>query len=160
LAVEGQVASPTAAAEEMNELPPAEWSWTKQYRIGWQDAEGALAAMANVTSDLLATGVWHIGLFIVASARHGTGDAQRLYGDLERWAADNGARWLRLGVVAGNGRAERFWERAGFREIRHRPNMRMGQRTNTVRVMLKALRGDALKDYLQLVPRDRPDEPG
>lgn len=46
---------------------------------------------------------------IVATARHGTGDAQVLNRGLESWAVANGAVWMWLGVVQGNTRAERFW---------------------------------------------------
>jgi predicted GNAT superfamily acetyltransferase len=110
-----------------------------------------------VITDLLAAHVWHIGLFIVASARHGNGDARRLHDGLEQWARDHGTHWLRLGVVQGNARAERFWEHCGYTQVRVREGLQMGQRTNTVRVMIKPLAGSTLEEYLALVPRDRPD---
>jgi GNAT superfamily N-acetyltransferase len=86
--------------------------------------------MANVVSDLLAPTVWHIGTFIVATSRHGRGDAQVIYDNLEAWARRNGAQWLRLGVVKGNLRAEHFWERQGFAQTRLRPGVSMGRLTN------------------------------
>jgi hypothetical protein len=55
------------------------------------------------------------------------------------WIAGNGARWVRLGVVAGNARAERFWHRAGYREVRRRQGVVMGERVNTVVVMVRRL---------------------
>jgi len=76
-------------------------------------------------------------LFIVATARHGTGDAQVLNEGLEDWARANGAKWLRLGVVQGNVRAERYWESLGYIQTRTREGMQMGKLTNTVRVMVK-----------------------
>jgi ribosomal protein S18 acetylase RimI-like enzyme len=115
--------------------------------------------MANVTSDLLASGVWQLGLFIVATARHGIGEAQMLYRELEAWMAANGAAWVRLGVVLGNARAERFWERQGFGDVRRRLDVVMGQRSNTLRVMAKPLTGQSIEAYLQLVARDRADAP-
>src|SRR6185503_9869809 len=102
------------------------------------DQADAMVAMANVVSDFLAAGVWHIGLFIVATERHGSGDAQALYRGLEAWARSNGAAWLRLGFI----------------ETRTRL-VDMGQRTNTVRVMIKPLAGGTLEQYLSLVERDR-----
>jgi GNAT superfamily N-acetyltransferase len=156
-ATSGEPAGPDEAHEEMHEPLPEGWPFTKQWRLGWRAADGALIAMANVTADLLAVGVWHIGLFIVATAQHGSGDAQKLYQDLERWAAANDAAWLRLGVVLGNTRAERFWERIGFQEVRRRHDIRMGLRDNTIRVMMKPLRGGTVAEYVQAVPRDRPD---
>jgi ribosomal protein S18 acetylase RimI-like enzyme len=113
--------------------------------------------MADIVSDLLARHVWHIGLFIVATRLHGAGVAQLLYGHLERWALKHGAEWFRLGVVEGNARAERFWQRCGFVEVRTRDGVQMGPRTNTIRVMFKPLGGGDRLEYLALIARDRPD---
>ncbi|HEY8708097.1 MAG TPA: GNAT family N-acetyltransferase [Burkholderiaceae bacterium] len=157
LAVQGEPAGANEAHEEMHgELPPG-WSYTKKWLVGYRDSEDSLLALANVVSDLLAPGVWHIGLFIVATSRFGTGDAQALYRGLETWAASNGANWLRLGVVQGNVRAERFWEALGFVQTRTRSGVKMGKLTNTLRVMVKPLASGTLEQYLSLVERDRPE---
>lgn len=123
------------------------------------DATGNMVALADGVSDLLAPGVWHIGLFIVASARHGTGDAQRLHQSLRDWATAQGAAWLRLGVVQGNTRAERFWQAQGYRQTRTREGVQIGPRVHTVRVMVLPLAGGEMADYLARVPRDRPESP-
>jgi GNAT superfamily N-acetyltransferase len=157
LAVFGKPAGPDAAHDEIRDLPPAGWSFTQRWLLGYAAADGEFAAVADVVSDLLVPGVWHIGLFIVATPRHGSGDAQVLYRRLESWATGEGARWLRLGVVQGNARAERFWEAQGFVETRTRTRVEMGKRTNTLRVMVKPLPGGTLDAYLAAVPRDRPE---
>jgi GNAT superfamily N-acetyltransferase len=157
LSIQGEPARPDEAHDEIHGELPAGWPFTKKWVIGYGGDDGTLLAMANVVSDLLADGVWHIGTFIVATARHGTGDAQRLYRGIEDWAVANGARWLRLGVVQGNGRAERFWLSRGFVEARARDGVPFGRVTNTVRVMFKPLAGGSPEDYLLLVPRDRPE---
>lgn len=74
---------------------------------------------------------------------------------LEVWAASQGARWLRLEVVKGHARAERFWERAGFVEARTRDAVQIGDRVQMIRVMSKALAGGSMVAYLAMVPRDR-----
>ena len=159
VAIQGEPAAANEAHEEIHgELPPG-WAYTKKWLVGCIDAEGSMQAMANVVSDLLAPGVWHIGLFIVATSRFGTGDAQALYRGLETWAASNGANWLRLGVVQGNLRAERFWEALGFVQTRTRSGVEMGKLTNTLRVMVKPLASGTLEQYLALVERDRPELP-
>lgn len=155
LAVNGEPAGPREAFEEIHGELPAGWSYTKNWLIGYLNASGELAAMANLTSDLLAAGVWHIGLFIIETSRHGNGNARLLYRSLEDWAQSLGAAWLRLGVVEGNGRAEQFWKSCGFVQTRTRRGVSMGKRVNTLRVMFKPLRGGSLDDYLQLIPRDR-----
>lgn len=156
IAVNGERPGPDAAREEIRAELPQGFSHTRKWLLGYMDEAKALAAMANVVSDLFADGVWHIGLFIVATPRHGSGDAQRLYAGLEAWARANGACWLRLGVVQGNARAEGFWQRLGFIQTRTRL-VEMGTRMNTVRVMMKPLAGGTREQYLSLVERDRPE---
>jgi GNAT superfamily N-acetyltransferase len=155
-AVQGERARPDEAKEEITGPRPQGWMYTKKWVIGYVDASDEVVAMANVVSDLLAPGVWHIGLFILATSRHGTGDARKLYSGLETWAASNGADWLRLGVVKGNVRAERFWHSNGYIQTRTRDGVEMGRRTNTLCVMFKPLKGGSIEQYLSLVPRDRP----
>jgi GNAT superfamily N-acetyltransferase len=157
LATSGEPASASEAEEEITDPLPAEMSYTKKWVIGYVDESGELAAMANVIADLLAPSVQHVGTFIVATDRHGTGDAQRLYGALEAWARDAGGAWMRLGVVLGNTRAERFWISQGYRPVKQRHDIQMGTRTVTILVMYKPLRGGTRDEYLALVPRDRED---
>ncbi len=159
LAVNGEIAGADEAREEVEGRLPAGWSFTRKWVLGLADRGGALVAMMNVVSDLLAPGVLHIGLFMVDSPARGSGLAQALLGRLERWAIAGGAAWLRLGVIAGNDRAERFWESAGFVEVRRREGIVMGRKVNTVRVMVKPLAGGAVQDYLARVARDRPESP-
>jgi GNAT superfamily N-acetyltransferase len=155
LATSGQPAGPLEAEEEITTQVPADMSYTKKWVIGYVNESGDLAAMANVITDLLAPTVQHVATFIVATDRHGTGDAQRLYAALERWAHDAGGAWMRLGVVLGNIRAERFWLSQGYRPVAQRTGVEMGPRTVTIQVMCKPLRGGARDEYLILVPRDR-----
>jgi hypothetical protein len=82
---------------------------------------------------------------------------KRFHGALEAWARAAGAQWIRLGVVDGNTRGERFWRRQGYVETRLRPGMTMGSKVNTVRVLFKPLAGGTRADYLALVVRDRPE---
>jgi GNAT superfamily N-acetyltransferase len=147
------------ADKEIHRLLPEGWPFTKKWAVGFVDDAGTIIGMADIVSDLLARHVWHIGLFIVATRLHGAGVAQLLYGHLERWALEHGAEWFRLGVVEGNARAERFWQRCGFVEVRTRDGVQIGPRTHTIRVMFKPLAGGSLGEYLALVARDNPNAP-
>jgi GNAT superfamily N-acetyltransferase len=149
--------TPTEAHDEVHGPLPEGWTYTKKWIVGFVDDERRLIGVANVVSDLVAPSVWHIGFFLVATGLHGTGAAQSLYQALEDWMRASGAKWLRLGVVEGNARAERFWSARGFVETRKRHGILMGKRSNTIRVMMKPLDGGRLDDYLALVPRDRPE---
>ena len=159
LAVNGEIAGADEAREEVEGSLPAGWPFTRKWVVGLVDEDGGMPAMIDVVSDLLAPGVWHIGLFMVDAGARGSGLAQALLGRLERWTIAEGGDWLRLGVVAGNARAERFWERSGFVEVRRREGVAMGRRIHAVRVMAKPLAGGSLHDYLARVPRDRPEAP-
>jgi GNAT superfamily N-acetyltransferase len=152
--VGGEGPADDEALRELRDDPPPDMPFGRRWLLGFVE-DGELVAMANVSSDFLAPGVWLLGLFVVASARHGTGLAAALYGALEAWAREQGARWMRLGVVAGNARAERFWRKVGYTEVIRRPGVPMGRRVNTLSVMYKPLDGGTLEDYLALVERDR-----
>jgi ribosomal protein S18 acetylase RimI-like enzyme len=147
------------AAAEFADRPPPGWSFGRKWMIRIVDDRDAMVGVAVVVTNLLAEGVWHIGLFIVATALHGTGAARAMYRELESWMRRGGARWLRLGAVVGNGRAERFWESVGYAEVRRREGVEIGRQVNAVRVMLKPVAGGTVADYLALVPRDRPQAP-
>jgi hypothetical protein len=156
LAVEGRPPLPCAAQEEFDDVPPPGMTYSRKWMLGFFDPMQRMSAMAVVLSDFLAPGIWHIGLFITAASNHGTGRSQTIYAGLEQWIGENGAQWLRLGVVRGNVRAERFWFRQGYAEVRQRGPMAMGLRHNMLRVMVKPCSGQATTDYLAIVERDRP----
>jgi GNAT superfamily N-acetyltransferase len=157
--VAGEAPGPDMALREFEDRPPADWPWDGKWTIRFDDPSGAMVAMADVVRNLLAPGVWHIGLFIVATRLHGLGEAGAIYGAMEDWMRAGGARWLRLGAAVDNPRAGRFWERMGYAEVRRREGIAVGWKVNTIRTMLKSLSGESVAEYLRRVPRDRPDSP-
>jgi len=157
LAVQGEPARPDEAREEIEDPLPEGIPHTKKWVIGFVRPDGEIMALAHLASDIFASTVWNVSTFMVETARHGSGDALRLYDAVEDWARQSGACWLRLGVVIGNGRAERFWASRGFIETRTRSGYQIGNQVNELRVMCKPLAGGSVADYLALVPRDRPD---
>ncbi|WCM18307.1 GNAT family N-acetyltransferase [Paraburkholderia bryophila] len=159
LASEGCPPAINQAKEEFDSELPEGWAFTSKRAIGFVDSSKELAAFATFVSDLFVDGVWHIGLFILSTDKHGQAVARYLYQDLENWFKASGAKWLRLGVIAGNVRAERFWERNGYHEARRRHGIMMRNATHTVRVMIKPIGEAGLSEYLSLVSRDRPDTP-
>ncbi|MBO0493836.1 GNAT family N-acetyltransferase [Pseudomonas sp. Marseille-Q1929] len=156
IAVNGEPATLTEAREELQGALPAGWSCTRMYWLGYRDGDDRLVTVVNIAADLLAVGVWHIGLLLVDARLHGTGLAQQLHADLECWAAEQGAQWLRLTVVIGNTKAERFWPGLGYVQVRTREGITMGRQVNRVSIQVKPLVGGHVEDYLALVVRDRP----
>jgi len=159
VAVHGEPPRPDEAEREFRDVPPPEMAYREMRMLGFLDGDGELVAMATIVGDFIAEHVWHLGLFIVATALHGSGAAHAMYRQLEDWMVERGAHWIRLGVVAGNARAERFWERVGYAEVRRRGPLQMQRRTNLLRVMVKPLDGRAIDAYLARVARDRPGAP-
>jgi len=159
LEVNGEPPRADEGEREFRDVPPPEMEYREMLLPGWFGGDGELVAMATIVGDFIAEHVWHLGLFIVATALHGSGAAHAMYRELEEWMVGCGAHWIRLGVVVGNTRAERFWERSGYRQVRERGPLEMGRRTNMLRVMVKPLAGREVAPYLALVARDRPDGP-
>jgi GNAT superfamily N-acetyltransferase len=157
LLVEGEPPGGDAAQKQFDALPPPDWPLKKKWTIGFHDAKGRLIAIADLLEDLFIAGVWHLGLFIVSTRLHGRGTARPLYDALEQWVHGRGATWLRLGVVTGNARAARFWEKCGYHEVRLRLGVPYGKNLNDIRVMVKPLSGGSMADYLAAVARDRPE---
>ncbi|MBC7918738.1 MAG: GNAT family N-acetyltransferase [Rhodoferax sp.] len=155
-AVNGQGPTAQEAQQEFDDLPPAEMPFDKRWMLLVTDSEGEWVAMAGVLSNFLVPGVWHIGLFIVATRLHGTGVARALYDAMEQWIQSQGAQWMRLGAVEGWNKAENFWRKMGYTQVRTREAIAMGLRVNNVRVMVKPLTGGAIADYLHRVKRDNP----
>lgn len=158
VAVNGMLPRADEAWQEFNDRPPPGMSYDKQLMIAFVDDDGQWLAIASVLSNFIADSVWHIGLFIVATRLHGGGVANATYAALEDWMRGHGAQWIRLGVVLGNQRAERFWQRAGYAELRLRTGIQTGNLVSTIRVMMKPLCGGASETYLLLVGRDRDDD--
>jgi GNAT superfamily N-acetyltransferase len=56
----------------------------------------------------------HLAILIVAEAGEGRGAGRALLAAVEGWAAGRGYRFITLNVFAGNARARRVYERAGY----------------------------------------------
>lgn len=153
-----QAPGPAEAQQEFEDRPPAEFIYSRHQTALIRDTQGQLSGVYVISWDLFVAGVCHIGLFLIATALHGQGAAQELSAGLEALARGQGCRWLRLGVVVGNARAERFWAAQGFVELRQRHGVTIGRRVNSLRVMLKPLAAEhRVEDYLALVARDCPE---
>jgi GNAT superfamily N-acetyltransferase len=157
LQVMGRLPKPNDAHDDFHDLPPPDIPLRAQWMWGFINSHDELVGVAGIVADLFAPTVWHIGYFMVETKRHGTGAARAIYDVIETYIRDQGAKWLRLGVVIGNARAEKFWASCGYTEVRQRGNYQLGDLTHTVRVLVKPLDGAPIDAYLALVARDRPD---
>lgn len=144
------------ALKEITDLPPFAHGDTHALAL-LEPGGGRWLGFVSIVEDLIAPGVTHIGLFLIATAAHGSGLAAAVHAALEAWARGRDARVLRLGVVTRNARALAFWRRLGYVELRQRDfEYPVGRLTNSVRI--KALAG-SVDEHLQRVERDRPESP-
>lgn len=152
----GQAVQADEAQKEYDDWPPAEMPFADRFFLGLLDSENRLIGMTSGLIDFIASGVGHLGLFIVASHLHGSGVAQAAYQALENWLRNQGMHSLRLGVIQGNVRAQHFWRRNGFQWARERGPVMLGINHHMLDVMVKPLGEISLPAYLKLVQRDQP----
>ena len=159
LLTHGHPPAPDDAAANFDRRPPADMGYSEHLSfLVRHGSSREVVAQIDVAADLLAAGVYHLGFFMTATRMRGTGFAHRLYEAYEQWAIDRGARWLRLGVVELNRRAEAFWRRAGYLELKREDDYILGDRSHVLITMVKPMRGETLRDYLDAVPRDRTEQ--
>ena len=127
LAKSGEPPHPNEAETEFHDVPPAGDGVPRDVAARFFRRGPARSSRWRRWSQTSSpSAVWHIGLFIVATALHGSGTARRSIACSKRWMVEQGALWIRLGVVRGNARAERFWERRGYVEVRERGPVQWG----------------------------------
>lgn len=155
----GEVPEPSSWAEDfLTDLPPKQFGWSATHKLIALEAgpSSTIVAVADVTEDMIAKDVAHIGLFQVAEALHGTGLAHALYQELEDWLSARGTDVIRLGVLNGNARGMSFWRKHGYLETRTRTGTAPTGKQHLSHVMFKPLKSMSLEAYSARVPRDDP----
>jgi GNAT superfamily N-acetyltransferase len=84
------------------------------------EANGEARGLACGVPDPHDSSVVHLMAMWVHPDVRGTGAADLLVSAVKAWAAEVGAKEVRLNVVEGNDRAKRCYERAGFRDTGRR----------------------------------------
>lgn len=134
----GALPPPDAARRLLSAGPPDAAPQQKRL-LGLFSEAGDLVGVLDVVRDYPAGGTWHLGLLLLDPERRGQGVGQAFYEAFETWAAERGAYRIRIGVVAQNKEALRFWRRLGFAELERRPEVQMGRRSNTVVVLMRQI---------------------
>lgn len=115
LLVEGRLPGPNAGAEAIADRP-ANYAPGELAKLILRDREGRVAAFVDLLRHYPREGIIWLGLIFVAPhARGGLGS--KLIQALHETAARCGFVSMQLGVIEGN-RAQRLYERLGYREIR------------------------------------------
>ena len=145
----------------LSDLPPAAFNPGETHKLiaVRPDEPDRILAIIDVTEDMIAPGVGHIGLFQVAERLQGTGLAHALYLGLEAWLEDRGMDVIRLGVLDGNPRGAAFWARHGYRETRTRQGVAPTGKVHLSHVLYKPLAPRGLDASRARGPRDDPASP-
>ncbi len=114
-------------------------SYEDKLLIGVFGGFDELIGVLDVIRDHPESGEWSLGLMLLDSGWRGRGVGEKTYRAFERWAAESGARRIRLGVVEQNEGGYRFWQRMGFETVDRRPPQRFGNRESVVIVMRRYL---------------------
>lgn len=137
------------AARELVDLPP-QIEPADAFFLGFWERDD-LAGLAHVMRTWPVAGISHVGLFQIAEARQGSGFSGRAYLALEQWMrAEFRPRWLRLGVLAANVRALRFWSRQGYHETGRKAGVPYGRLRHDLIVMVKSIQGEDDAAYRRL----------
>ena len=82
--------------------------------IAERDGSPAGCLHVLVTTDFFGSRHAHISVVATTAAAEGSGTGRALLEHAEEWARGRGVSLLTLNVFAGNARARRVYERAGF----------------------------------------------
>lgn len=107
------MATPESVREDMAALPPGK-TMADKYFAGYFDGE-ALIVLLDLIADYPQPGTAHIGFFMLAAGRQGSGLGSEIVQELLCALRDAGFSRVRLGTDRGNPQSAAFWTKNGFR---------------------------------------------
>ncbi len=127
------------AAESLAQDRPPGWSLDNKFLIGIRDRDDQLVAVIDGMRDYPDAGIFWVGLLLVDPDHRGQGLGERIMNNFERWARDQGARQVRLGVAEINVKARRFWQCIGYKPVSKSGPAYLGQHELVIHRMKKDL---------------------
>ena len=82
---------------------------------------------------------WWIGLLLLVPNIRSQGLGTKVFEGFTEYVKMSGSKAIMLGVVAENERAYQFWSKMDFEFIRETEPQQFGNKTQTVRIMLRKL---------------------
>lgn len=116
LLVYGHPPGPSEAQSLFVGLPDGV-DYKDKFLLGLFNDAWTLVGVIDAIRDYREPGRWALGLLLIDPSRRRTRLGEEAYGGFERWAAELGARLIRIGVQRQNTDARRFWERIGFEAV-------------------------------------------
>lgn len=116
LLVEGHIAGPNSAREDMLALPPGKRMADKFYFL-FRDPAGQPVGICDVVRAYPIPSTLMVGLLEFRESAQGKGYGAQALQQLRDFARECACDTLRIGVVEHNLRALAFWQREGFVQI-------------------------------------------
>ncbi len=134
LLVDGHPAGPSAAINLFTERPEGKAVEDKVV-LGIFSSSKELVGVLDAVKDYPRPNDWWIGLLLINPVYRNQKLGKRVVDSFRKWARQQGAQWLYLGVVEANENAYRFWLGAGFIEIMRQPPRQFDSLTHVVITM-------------------------
>jgi GNAT superfamily N-acetyltransferase len=132
----GSEPGPDAAVSLLSEIPEGKQLEDK-VTIGIKALDGSLVGLLEVIRNYPGFSDWWIGLLLFDPAYRSQGLGCKTYCAFERWAGENGATEIYLGVLEPNQKAYYFWHMLGFEEVYRREPVSSDEAGHVVIVMKK-----------------------
>lgn len=111
---------PSEGADELGALPPGKEMHDK-FSLGLYDSRRELVGFIDLMRNYPVENDWWIGLLMLAPAARDQGLGSRVYEAAQEWVRSRERRTIWILVLEENSKAERFWRRQGFEEVRRGP---------------------------------------
>jgi RimJ/RimL family protein N-acetyltransferase len=110
---EGTPVPKNAAADIFTSLPPGKAQKDK-FVFGVVKPDGTLVGVIDLVQDFPETGVWMLGLMLLAPEERGNGTGRAAHEGIVGWAKALGAKSMRIGVIEENRAGAHFWDSLGY----------------------------------------------
>jgi ribosomal protein S18 acetylase RimI-like enzyme len=118
---EGFATRPTAGADELALLPPGK-QMADKFSIGIYESIGCLIGYLDIIRNYPAANAWWIGLLMLDPKNRAKNLGSRICATTEKWVASQDGHSIHLAVLEENIRAQQFWRKQGFEELRRQPH--------------------------------------
>ncbi len=134
---EGQPTSKTAGREIFLDAPKGKNPEDKMILgVYVQKAEcKELIGVIDSLNDFPESGTWFVGLMMLIPSHRKYGIGEKVYKEYIKWANQNGAKKIRIGVLQENDNALKFWKRMGFKVVKKIDNYQSGNKITVVFAM-------------------------
>ena len=118
-------------------LPPS-FGYDSKHLMGIYAGNNSLIGVVDIIANYKEPGEWTLGLLMLAPEHRNNGLGTSVFTELQKWAQEQGAHTIRIGVMEDNTAAVAFWTKLGFTLSESKP-MKMGIKDNTCLVMKKQI---------------------